>query len=290
MFASKSLRPSPRAEVMAIDAYVPGKSGVAGARQGPQAVVERIAARPVAARGRGVPRRRAISLAVYPDGASRALREAIGRRYGLDAERIICGNGSDELLALLAHVFLRPGDEGLYSEYGFLVYPIAIRAAGGDPGRRARRRATPPTSTRCSPRSTPRTKIVYLANPNNPTGTYLPFSEVKRLHAGLPGDVLLVLDAAYAEYVGRNDYAAGHRTGRDERERRDDAHVLENLRPGESAHRLGLRAGADRRRAQPRARAVQRQRRGAGGAASRRSATPPMSRRRSRITRAGCRG
>ena len=70
---------------------------------------------------------------IYPDGASTSLREAIGRRYGLDPSRIICGNGSDELLALLAHVFLRPGDEGLYSEYGFLTYPICIRAAGATP-------------------------------------------------------------------------------------------------------------------------------------------------------------
>ena len=73
------------------------------------------------------------SLELYPDGASTALREAIGRRYGLDPARIICGNGSDELLALLAHVFLHPGDEGLYSQYGFLTYPICIRAAGGVP-------------------------------------------------------------------------------------------------------------------------------------------------------------
>ena len=72
-------------------------------------------------------------LAVYPDGSARALREAVGRRFGLDPERILCGNGSDEILALLAHVFLRPGDEGLYSEYGFLEYPIAIRAAGATP-------------------------------------------------------------------------------------------------------------------------------------------------------------
>jgi histidinol-phosphate aminotransferase len=145
---------------------------------------------------------------MYPDGSARPLREAIAKRYGLDAEQIICGNGSDELLSLLAHVFLRPGDEGLYSQYGFLEYPIAIRAAGGTPVIADEVRLTTNVDAMLA-KVTAKTKIVYLANPNNPTGTCLPFSEVKRLHAGLPGDALLVLDAAYAEYVSRNDYAAG---------------------------------------------------------------------------------
>jgi histidinol-phosphate aminotransferase len=105
-------------------------------------------------------------------------------------------------------VFLRPGDEGLYSQYGFLEYPIAIRAAGGTPVIADEVRLTTNVDAMLA-KVTAKTKIVYLANPNNPTGTCLPFSEVKRLHAGLPGDALLVLDAAYAEYVSRNDYAAG---------------------------------------------------------------------------------
>jgi histidinol-phosphate aminotransferase len=148
------------------------------------------------------------SLELYPDGASTVLREAIGRRYGLDPSRIICGNGSDELLALLAHVFLHPGDEGIYSQYGFLTYPICIRAAGGVPvvAKEADRTASVDAILA---KTSARTKIVYLANPNNPTGTYIPFSEVNRLHAGLPAHTLLVIDAAYAEYVTRNDYAAG---------------------------------------------------------------------------------
>ena len=103
---------------------------------------------------------------------------------------------------------------------------------------------------------TPRTKIVFLANPNNPTGTYLPFDEVKRLHAGLPPHVLLVLDAAYAEYVRRNDYESGLELVATERERRDDAHVLEDLRARRSAPRLdGTRPAACRRRAEPHPRA-----------------------------------
>ncbi|HYA71791.1 MAG TPA: histidinol-phosphate transaminase [Roseiarcus sp.] len=207
MSASESLRPQPRPEIMAIEAYVPGKSGVSGL-----AKVHKLSSNesPLGPSPRAIEAFRASAdqLALYPDGSARLLREAIGRRYGLDAEQIICGNGSDELIALLAHVFLRPGDEGLYSQYGFLEYPIAIRAAGAIPVMAKETRETADVDALLGKVSA-RTKIVYLANPNNPTGTYLPFSEVKRLHAGLPGDTLLVLDAAYAEYVARNDYAAG---------------------------------------------------------------------------------
>lgn len=207
MSASSSLRPVPRAEVMAIEAYVPGKSSVAGL-----AKVHKLSSNesPLGPSPRAVEAYRAIAdnLAAYPDGSSTALREAIGRRYGLDPGHIICGNGSDELLALLAHVYLRPGDEALYSQYGFLTYPIVIRAAGATPVVAPETNETADVDAILA-RVGPRTKMVYLANPNNPTGTYLPFSEVKRLHAGLPGDTLLVLDAAYAEYVTRNDYAAG---------------------------------------------------------------------------------
>ena len=111
-------------------------------------------------------------------------------------------------MALLAHVFLHPGEEGLYSQYGFLTYPICIRAAGGIPVAAEETDRTVSVDAMLAMVSA-RTKIVFLANPNNPTGTYLPYHEVKRLHAGLPPHTLLVIDAAYAEYVTRNDYAAG---------------------------------------------------------------------------------
>jgi histidinol-phosphate aminotransferase len=192
---------------MAIDAYVPGKSRVEGV-----AKVHKLSSNesPLGPSPKAVEAYQASArdLAVYPDGSSRALRRALGRRFGLDPERILCGNGSDEILALLAHVFLRPGDEGLYSEHGFLGYPIVIRAAGGTPVAARETNRTASVDALLA-KVSPRTKIVYLANPNNPTGTYLPYSEVQRLHAGLPADCLLVIDAAYAEYVTRNDYAAG---------------------------------------------------------------------------------
>ncbi len=207
MSSAALLRPEPRPEIMAIDPYVPGKSRVAGV-----AKVHKLSSNesPLGPSPKAIEAFQASArdLAAYPDGSARALREAIGRRFGLEPERILCGNGSDEILALLAYVFLRPGDQGLYSEHGFLEYPIAIQAAGGTRVM-AKEKARTANVDALLAKVSARTKIVYLANPNNPTGTYLPYSEVKRLHAGLPADSLLVLDAAYAEYVTLNDYAAG---------------------------------------------------------------------------------
>jgi histidinol-phosphate aminotransferase len=200
-------KPQPRPEILGIDPYVPGKSRVPGLAKAHKLSSNES---PLGASPKAIEAVRAMtaSLEIYPDGASTALREAIARRYGLDPSRIICGNGSDELLSLLAHVFLHPGEEGLYSQHGFLTYPICIRAAGGIPVVAAETDKTASVDAILA-KVSPRTKIVYLANPNNPTGTYIPYSEVKRLHAGLPPHTLLVIDAAYAEYVTRNDYAAG---------------------------------------------------------------------------------
>ncbi|MBI5129958.1 MAG: histidinol-phosphate transaminase [Rhodopseudomonas palustris] len=144
----------------------------------------------------------------YPEGTSRVLREAIGRAYGLDPDRIICGAGSDEILNLLAHTYLGPGDEAISSQHGFLVYPIATLANGATNVVAPEKDLTTDVDAILA-KVTPRTKLVWLANPNNPTGTYIPFDEVKRLRAGLPGHVVLVLDAAYADYVSRNDYEIG---------------------------------------------------------------------------------
>lgn len=144
----------------------------------------------------------------YPDGSALALRQGLAAAYGLDAQRIVCGAGSDELLDMLARAYAGPGDEILYTEHGFLMYPIAARGVGATPV------AVPENNLHADvdallERAGANTKIVYLANPNNPTGTYLPDSEIKRLRLGLPEHVLLVIDAAYAEYVNRNDYTAG---------------------------------------------------------------------------------
>ncbi len=144
----------------------------------------------------------------YPDGSAQALRNAIGRRHGFDPARIVCGAGSDELLQLLVKCYAGPGTEVLYSRHGFLIYPIAAKACGATPV------AAPETDLRADvdallARVNERTRIVFIANPNNPTGSYLTAQELARLHAGLPDHVLLVIDAAYAEFVRSNDYSDG---------------------------------------------------------------------------------
>ncbi len=200
------LKPQPRSGVLDISAYVPGDDKSSAKRVFKLSSNETpLGPSPLAVEAY---RANADRLHVYPEGSARILREAIAAAFGLNPERIVCGNGSDELLTLIAQNYLSPGDEAIFSEYGFLVYKIAILASGGTPV------VAPETAETASvdailSRVTPRTRIVYLANPNNPTGTHLPYDEVKRLHAGLPGNVLLVLDAAYAEYVRRNDYGSG---------------------------------------------------------------------------------
>ena len=201
------LRPSPRASVLRIDPYVPGKSGAPGA-----AKVFKLSANETplgpSPRAKQALRDYADHLQDYPDGEARAIREALGARHGLNPEKIVCGNGSDEVLHLLASAYIGPGDEGIFSEHGFLVYKIAILAAGGTPIVAGETHLTADVD-KILAKVGPRTKMVFLANPNNPTGTYLSSGEIRRLAQGLPRHVILVIDSAYAEYVNRADYSPG---------------------------------------------------------------------------------
>jgi len=200
-------RPEPRAGVLDIDAYVPGKSSAPGV-----AKVYKLSSNetPLGPSPQAIAAYTEVGkhLEDYPDGAATDLREAIGRAFGLDPARIVCGAGSDDLLNLLARAYLRDGDEAIHTTHGFLVYPIATMGCGAAPVVAPEKNYTADVDAILA-RVTPKTKIVFLANPNNPTGTYVSFDEVKRLHRSLPPHVLLVLDAAYAEYVKRNDYEAG---------------------------------------------------------------------------------
>lgn len=200
-------KPAPQATIMDIKPYVPGKSRLKG--QGP---VIKLSSNetPLGPSPRAVEayREAGAHLELYPDGNAVLLREAIGERYGLAPDRIVCGAGSDELLNLLANAYINPGDEAVYTEHGFLVYRIAILANGGVPVIAGERKLTASVDEILKQVSE-KTKMVFLANPNNPTGTYLPFDELQRLRRELPEQVLLVVDAAYAEYVTRNDYEAG---------------------------------------------------------------------------------
>ena len=144
----------------------------------------------------------------YPDGSAAELREALGHYHELDPTRIVCGAGSDELIALLLRSYASPGAEVLYSRHGFLMYSIGAKAVGATPIAVPERALTADVDGFLA-RVTERTRIVFIANPNNPTGTYLSANEMARLHAGLPAHVVLAIDAAYAEYVNRNDYEAG---------------------------------------------------------------------------------
>ena len=200
-------RPLPRPGVLDIAPYVPGKSKAPGV-----AKVYKLSSNesPLGPSPKAIAAYQAAAarLEDYPDGDVTELRAAIGRAFGLDPARIMCGAGSDDLLNLLAHAYLRDGDEVIYSAHGFLMYPIYALGHGAKPIAVPEKDYTADVDAMLAA-VTPHTRIVFLANPNNPTGTYVPFDEIKRLQKKLPENVILVLDAAYAEYVQRNDYEAG---------------------------------------------------------------------------------
>ena len=200
-------RPVPQPGILKIAPYVPGRSD---APEGVKLVKLSANESPLGASPRAVEAMvtQAGRMHIYPEGSSRELRMALGEVHGISPDRIVCGFGSDDILHLLAQVYLGEGDEALMSQYGFNVYPIITRGAS------AEIIMVPETDYRADvdrmlATVTERTKVVFLANPNNPTGTYLPVAEVERLHAGLRPDILFVLDSAYAEYVTASDYSVG---------------------------------------------------------------------------------
>lgn len=144
----------------------------------------------------------------YPDGHAEKLRAALAERFGCDRERVVCGAGSDEIIQMLVRAYAGPGDEVLYSRHGFSIYRIFARGAGAVPVAAPEKVLTADVDALLA-RVTDRTRLLFLANPNNPTGTYLSAEELHRLRKGLRDDILLVVDSAYAEYVNRNDYTAG---------------------------------------------------------------------------------
>lgn len=197
----------PRQSLYEIDPYVPGRSKIAGANAPIKLSSNETPLGP-SPKAREAFIAAASSLDRYPDGSSAILREALGAAHGLNPAHIVCGNGSDELFHVLAQAYLTPGDEAIYTRHGFLVYKIVIMANGAVPvvAPEVNLHADVDAILACV---TPRTRAVFVANPNNPTGTYIPFNEMRRLRESLPGNVLLVIDAAYSEYVRRNDYEAG---------------------------------------------------------------------------------
>jgi histidinol-phosphate aminotransferase len=144
----------------------------------------------------------------YPEMSYRRLHEAIGKKHTIDPARIVCGAGSDDLLVLLMHAFIGEGDEVIHSEYGYSMYPVAPRIAGGVPV------SVPEIDLRTDLNAmlravTPRTKAVLMANPNNPTGSWLTRAEINAFLRELPPHILFVYDAAYAEFMEESDYSDG---------------------------------------------------------------------------------
>ncbi|MBV9550758.1 MAG: histidinol-phosphate transaminase [Alphaproteobacteria bacterium] len=210
--------PTPKPGILDIELYVGGRSSVPGAAKvyklssnesalGPSPLA--VAALTAAAH----------DLERYPDGSSRLLRDAIARAYEIDAERIVVGGeGSGPLLTMIANAYLTPGDEAVFSRHAFLLYEIATRANSAKPVIVAEKVTN--SGIRIDVEAmlaavTAKTRLVYIANPNNPTGSYLTRDEIKRLHAGLPANVLLVIDAAYGEFCDAPDYDTGLELARD---------------------------------------------------------------------------
>ncbi|MCB2079094.1 MAG: histidinol-phosphate transaminase [Novosphingobium sp.] len=194
--------PTPKPWISDIHAYVPGKSAGADGRP-----LIKLSANenPLGSSANALAaREQAVAPSLYPDPDSKALRNALGKLHGIDPARIICGTGSGELLTIAAGAYAGPGDEVLYVRFGFSLYDIAARRCGATPV------IAPDTDYGTDVDAllalvSDRTRVVFVANPNNPTGSFLDRAELARLHAGLPGDVLLVVDQAYAEYVAPED-------------------------------------------------------------------------------------
>lgn len=233
-------RPTPQPGVLKIAPYVPGRSKASGAVQ---TIKLSSNESPLGASPKAMAALADIAtgLASYPEGSSAELRETLAAVHGLEAKRIMMGAGSDEILHLLSQTYLGDGDEAVIGEYGFLVYPITTQAAGGTPVY-AKSRDYQNDVDAMLAAVTEKTKIVFLDNPNNPTGTYLSDSEVRRLHAGLRPDILLVIDNAYAEYVTALDY----RDGTDLVREADNVVMVRTFsKMGLAALRLGWMYGPD---------------------------------------------
>ena len=199
-------QPQPQPGIMDIALYQGGKAKIAG-----KSVVVKLSSNenPLGPSKEAIAafQTAAQSLNRYPSDTHQDLRDVIGAHLGLDPARILCGAGSDEIIAFLCQAFAGPGDEVLYTEYGFLMYKIGALAAGATP-------VEVPEDNRHTDVDalldaiTERTKLIFIANPNNPTGTFIPMDEIERLATSIPKNVILVLDGAYAEYVDGYDGGA----------------------------------------------------------------------------------
>jgi histidinol-phosphate aminotransferase len=201
------MSPRPRPGLQHVAPYVPGSREIEGSADPIKLSANES---PLGPSPRAVAAYQALvpTLFRYPDASQRGLRTAIGQVYGVKPERVICGNGSDEVLSLLIRAYAGVGDEVILSQYSFGMCFTHTHVQG------AQVVVAPEPECRISvsailARVTAQTKMVILASPNNPCGTYLPARELEQLHLALPANVLLVVDAAYAEYVSAPEYDSG---------------------------------------------------------------------------------
>lgn len=196
----------PQARILDIQPYVPGESKASAQK------IIKLAANenPLGASPLAIEAYQALAqnLHRYPDGGAVALRQALAKFHNIDAGRIVCGTGSDEIITILCKAFAGPGDEVVYSEFGFLMYPIAALAAGANPVKAPEPKRSTDLQALIDA-VTPKTKIVFLANPNNPTGALVERADLVTFRKLLREDILLVIDSAYAEYVTDSRYSDG---------------------------------------------------------------------------------
>ena len=206
-------QPQPQPGILDIELYVGGKSSV----QGVQDILKLSSnENPFGAsdRAKDAFGKTVHTLHRYPNTDHRSLRQAIGDVHWLDPDRIICGVGSDEIIMLLCQAYAGPRDEVVFTEHGFLMYRISTLAAGATPVEVPERERVTDVDAILRACNT-RTKLVFVANPNNPTGTMISPADMERLAAGLPPQAILVIDGAYAEYVDGYDGGSGLATARD---------------------------------------------------------------------------
>lgn len=199
--------PEPRPGVLSIPIYQAGKSQIKGMGRVMKLSSNEAALGPSPLAGAAYAQV-AAQLERYPAGDSLELRTAIAEVHGLDPARVICGCGSDEMFALVARAYAGPGDEIIHTQYGFSIFAIYAKGVGATPVAAKEKNLTADVDAIFAA-VTPATRLVFLANPNNPTGTYLPKAELERLRAGLREDIVLVIDGAYAEFADAPDYDSG---------------------------------------------------------------------------------
>jgi histidinol-phosphate aminotransferase len=205
---SKPTLPTPKPGIMDIKPYVAGKSSIKGKQRTIKLASNE---NPWGPSAKAIEAFRSAEGALfrYPESAHTSFREAVASVYPVNADQLICGAGSDELIGLMIQAYAGEGDEVLFSRHAFLMYKLYTLAHSATPIMADENNLTVDVDTLLA-KVNANTKLVFLANPNNPTGTYIPYSEVKRLRQGLPDHVILVLDAAYAEFMNAEDYSTGH--------------------------------------------------------------------------------